>query len=182
MKPFFTIHAGEYLVGSYIESNFKDINLWIPSKDSGIDLLLTNQDNTKTVSIQVKFSKDFLTTSMSDIFQKGLRVCGWWTLNREKIKLSKADFWIFALHRFNSNDLQFIIIEPDRLITLFDNLNRKGKTIQSYIWVTEKLKAWETRYLKKQDQILIANHAYNDPIRDLSKYLNNWETVFKNLK
>ena len=59
MKPFFTIHAGEYLVGSHIESNFKKINIWVPSKDKGIDLLLTNSDNSKSVSVQVKFSKDF---------------------------------------------------------------------------------------------------------------------------
>ena len=182
MLPFFTIHAGEYLVGSYIESNFKQFNVWIPSKDTGIDLLLTNTDNSKTASVQVKFSKDFLTTDMSDIFQKGLRACGWWTLNPEKIRLSKADYWIFALHKFNSKDLQFIIIEPEKIIDLFDILNRRGKTIQSYIWVTEKLKAWETRDLKKQDQILIANHAFSDPNRDLTKYLNNWNPIIKKLK
>ena len=101
MKPFFTIHAGEYLVGSYIESNFKNINVWVPSKDKGIDLLLTNFDNSKSVSVQVKFSKDFLTTNMDDLFQNGLRACGWWTLDLSKIRNSNADFWIFALHRFN---------------------------------------------------------------------------------
>ena len=51
MKPMFTVHAGEYLVGSYIEENFKNLNIWVPSRDSGIDLLITNKDNKKTVSI-----------------------------------------------------------------------------------------------------------------------------------
>jgi hypothetical protein len=36
MKPIFTIHAGEYLVGSYIEEHYKYFNVWIPSKDTGI--------------------------------------------------------------------------------------------------------------------------------------------------
>ncbi len=40
MKPLFTIHAGEYLVGERIEKNFKEWNVWIPSKDTGIDLLV----------------------------------------------------------------------------------------------------------------------------------------------
>lgn len=86
MKPIFTIHAGEYLVGSYIEENYKDYNVWIPSKDIGIDLLVTNSDNTRTVSIQVKFSKDFLITHGRKEYQKYLLSCGWWTLNRDKIK------------------------------------------------------------------------------------------------
>ena len=55
MKPIFTIHAGEYLVASYIEQKFKRFNVWIPSKDTGIDLLITDSNNKKTVSLQVKF-------------------------------------------------------------------------------------------------------------------------------
>ena len=60
MKPLFTIHAGEYLVGSYIEKKYSNWHLWVPSKDTGIDLLVTNKNNSKTSSIQVKFSKDYV--------------------------------------------------------------------------------------------------------------------------
>ncbi|GAG73038.1 unnamed protein product [marine sediment metagenome] len=56
MRPMFTIHAGEYLVGSYIEEKLKDFNVWVPSKDKGVDLLVTDSKNKKTVSLQVKFS------------------------------------------------------------------------------------------------------------------------------
>lgn len=42
MKPIFSIHAGEYLVGSFIEETYKDYNVWIPSKDTGVDFLVTN--------------------------------------------------------------------------------------------------------------------------------------------
>ncbi len=42
MKPIFTIHAGEFLVGSYIEQNFKNWNLWVPSGDTGIDILVSH--------------------------------------------------------------------------------------------------------------------------------------------
>ncbi len=59
MKPLFTIHAGEYLTGEYIEKKYPDWNVWIPSKDTGIDFLITNKQNKKSVSIQVKFSKDW---------------------------------------------------------------------------------------------------------------------------
>lgn len=182
MKSLFTIHVGEYLVGSYIESNFKKINVWTPSKDTGIDLLLTNSNNSKTVSIQVKFSRDFLSTHMDHIFQRGLKSCGWWTLNKDKIKKSKADFWVFVLHRFNSRDPHFVIIKPNVLLQLYTRLKRVGKPLQSYIWVTEKGKCWETRELKKQDQILIANHSYKNKDRDLTPYLNNWKPIKDILK
>jgi hypothetical protein len=46
----FTLHAGEFLVGQYIEGNFKDKSVWMPTKDVGVDLLVTNAANTKTLS------------------------------------------------------------------------------------------------------------------------------------
>ena len=179
MKPIFTIHAGDYLVGSYIEENFKNYNVWLPSKDTGIDLLITDKNNRKTVSIQVKFSKDFLVTHMSEAFQQGLRACGWWTLDRNKIKQSKADYWVFVLHAFNQKNLQFIVVRPKELLDRLTSIHGNIKTIQSYIWVTKKNKCWETRGLKKQDQILVANNAYSDTKRDLKEYLNNWEPIKK---
>ncbi len=92
MKSLFTIHAGEFVVGDYIERKFRRVNLWVPSRDTGTDLLVTNLNNEKAISLQIKFSRDFLTTHMPSIFQKPLRACGWWSLNREKIAKSNADY------------------------------------------------------------------------------------------
>lgn len=116
MQPIFNIHASEYLVGSHIEQNIRDIsgkklNVWIPSQDTGVDLLITNNENTKTTSIQVKFSKDFLITHGRPEYQDKLISCGWWNLNRNKIKESPADFWIFVLHTFNKKNMQYVIIQ-----------------------------------------------------------------------
>jgi len=94
MKPLFTIHAGEYLVGALIEQRFKRLNVWIPLRDTGIDLLVSDRRNSRSVSLQVKFSKDFLVTHMGPAFQKQLRACGWWTINRDKLRASPADYWI----------------------------------------------------------------------------------------
>jgi hypothetical protein len=33
MKTLFTVHAGEFLVGSEIEKRITGANVWIPSKD-----------------------------------------------------------------------------------------------------------------------------------------------------
>jgi hypothetical protein len=67
MRPIFTIHAGEFLVGEYLERTFKNVQIWVPAKDTCIDLLVSNSRNTKAVSFQVKFSRDFLTTYMDTI-------------------------------------------------------------------------------------------------------------------
>lgn len=104
MQPLFTIHAGEYLVGSHIEQHLRDpngdkVNVWVPSKDTGIDLLVTDKTNKKTTSLQVKFSKDFLLTHGRPEYRDKLLSCGWWTLNREKIRESSADYWVFVLRQ-----------------------------------------------------------------------------------
>jgi len=182
MQPMFTIHAGEYLVGSHIEKNHKGVNVWLPSKDTGIDLLLSNSNNSKTVSIQVKFSKDFLPTHMNGNFQKGLKSCGWWTLRHSKIKDSKADFWIFVQHSFNNKNIQYTIIKPADLLNRLVTIQGKRAIYQTYLWVTNKDKCWATRGLKKDDQNLVASDNYKDEIRDFSKNLNNWDFILKLLK
>jgi len=133
MRPLFTIHAGEFVVGGYIEQKFRRVNLWIPCRDTGTDLLVTDSKNEKTVSLQVKFSRDFLATHMPFIFQKPLRACGWWSLNRDKIAKSKADYWMFVLVGFENRSTDFVIIKPSELLNRLNVIHSKGKTIQSYL-------------------------------------------------
>lgn len=177
MKPLFTIHAGEFLVASYIEQKFKNYLVWLPSRDSGVDLLLTDKPCKKAVSIQVKFSRDFLMTHMADPLRPGLKSCGWFTLNPKKLSQSTATFWIFVLYPFNQKELDFIIIPPPVALDMFRSLHGRQKTIQSYIWVTKKKRCWEARGLGRQDQLLIANNQYQDPTRELTPYLNNWGPI-----
>jgi hypothetical protein len=181
MKPIFTIHAGEYLVASEIEKNFRGINIWLPSKDTGIDLLLTDKHNKKATSIQVKFSKDFNVTHAKEAFRPMIKGVGWWTLNRQKIIDSSADFWVFILYSFEKKSQDFVIIKPSALLRIFDRTGRKEKTIHCYITVTENKKAFETRGLKETDIELVCSNKFSNSTRDLTKYLNNW-TFLKNKK
>lgn len=182
MRPIFTIHAGEYLFGSYLEKNFKELNIWIPSRDTGIDLLLTDSVNKKAASVQIKYSKDFLITEVKETLQMGLKSCGWWALNRDKIRQSSADFWVFVMYSFEQKKTEFVIIPPGTLLERVTQLHGRGKTIQSYLWVTDKNKCWETRGLSKREQILIANHSYHNKSRDFTEYLNNLQLIRKRLK
>lgn len=177
MKPLFTIHAGELVVGDFLGKKFRNVNVWIPSKDTGVDLLVTDSGNKKTVSLQVKFSRDFLATHMPAVFQKPLRACGWWSLNRDKIAKSKADYWVFVLVGFERRSTDFVVIRPTELLRRLEKLHPKAINIQSYLWVTQQRKCWETRGLKRNEQIEIARGKYKDDMRDFSRYLNNWSPV-----
>jgi hypothetical protein len=181
MKTLFTIHAGEFLVGSEIEKKINGVNVWVPSKDKGIDLLVSDSKNKKLVTIQVKFSRDFLVTHMEEIFQKGLLACGWWTHKRKKIQESIADLWIFVLQAFDPKKSQYIIISPQELDQRLSQIHGPIETLQSYLWVTEKGKCWETRGLSKKDQILIANNAYTNEDRNFTRYLNVWKNLEQKL-
>ena len=177
VKSLFTIHAGEFVTGEHIERKFRKVNVWLPSRDTGTDLLVTDAKNKTSVSLQVKFSRDFLTTHLSSVYQKPLRACGWWSLNREKILKSNADYWVFVLVGFERRSTDFVIIRPAELLTRLDKIHKKCKVIQTYIWVTEKDRCWETRGLKSQDQLEVAQGNYSNNERDLSAYLNNWEPI-----
>ncbi len=187
MKPIFTIHAGEYLVASHLEENFKEWQIWLPTSDTGIDLLVTNpkassQNLIRAVSLQVKFSKDFLGNkgggkNTTSIINSKIKSGGWWTFKYDKIEKSQADLWVLVLYRFSHRDYDFVIIEPNKLLERYRKLGNTGGTIQSYVWVTESGQCWETRGLGKAEQEAIATNSFKDPVRDLSQFLNNWHPL-----
>jgi hypothetical protein len=176
VKTLFTVHAGEFVVGDLIQKKFKGVNLWIPSKDDGIDFLVTDANNKQPVTLQVKYSRDYLETNDSE-FKRQLKSTGWWTLNRKKIAESKADYWVFVLKGFEMKNADFIIIKPAALLQRLEKIHGAGKTIQSYLWVTRKHRCWESRDLKRHERLEIAEDQYSNPDRDFSEYLNNWKPV-----
>lgn len=184
MRPIFSVHAGEYLVGTHIEEHYQNLNVWLPSKDTGIDLLVTDKTNSKSLSVQVKFSKDFLGSlrnTTSEAVATKVKSGGWWTFEQEKIERSQADLWILVLYRFTKRDYDFIIIEPPELLRRYQRLGRGPARIQSYFWVTSSKRCWETRDLSKKQQEEIATDAYSDSVRDFTGYLNNWNKVEERL-
>jgi hypothetical protein len=179
MKTLFSIHAGEYLVGSLIEKRFKRVNVWIPLRDTGIDLLVSDRTNDRSLSLQVKFSRDWLVTHMSPLFQKDLRACGWWTISRSKLRSSPADYWVFVLHGFASRSLDCVVVPRLALWRKFQAIHGRANTIRTYMWVTQDKHCWETRGLRRTDQLLIARGSYDKRHRDLTAWLNNWAPVEK---
>ena len=183
MRSLFTIHAGEYLAGAYLEQHYPKWNVWIPSKDTGIDLLVTNSGNNKAVSLQVKFSKDFNPTHRTPLDQSRLLAAGWWTHDPVKIQKSPADFWIFVLPSFLEKQTSFIILPPAELYRRFKAIHgTTKKRIHSYFRVTKTKRCWEARGLKKADQELLALDRLSDKDRELTRHLNAWKQIEKKLR
>ncbi len=180
MKTLFTIHAGEFLVGSEIEQRIPKARIWLPSKDTGIDLLVTNSSNTRTVALQVKYSRDFV-PRMELALTQGLLASGWWKYSRRKLRASKADLWVFALPSFWRKETHYMLIRPAELDRRVSSIYGKADSVQSYLCVTEKGKCWDARNLSKRDRILIANHSYKNPDRDFTQYLDTWKELERRL-
>lgn len=175
MQPIFTIHAGEYLVADYIERQYgkHHVRVWVPSKDDGIDLLVTDGKCRKSVSLQVKYSKSYDCKSEYD-------ASGWWVLNREKIEKSKADYWVFVMPEFRGerkvSSCCFVILTPKELIKRLTMIHEenKDKSYNMYLTVKGDI-AIETRGANTADR----NRLFEKPTgyRNFSCFLNRWDEV-----
>jgi hypothetical protein len=183
MKPLFTIHAGEYLVGLHVQKSLK-LNTWIPGKDIGIDLLVTDSKNLHAVSLQVKYGKDFL-PEMKAEQRDSLRCASWFTLNRKKIDTSQAQFWVFVLHGFKSDKPDFVVIPTSELQRRMKKIHGPDTvTFQSYLSSTKNNQCWETRGIGIEGNRQIAKGTCEYPDRDFTEYLNEngWVAVTNKLK
>jgi hypothetical protein len=176
VKSLFTIHAGEFVLGDIIGRKSRHVNLWVPARDTGIDLLITDSRNQKTVSLQVKSSRDYPPKHLSIALQQSL-ACGSWTIPRQKLAASRADYWVFVVMGFDRRSPDFVVIKPSELLARLDKIHGKPKRIWSYLWVTEKKRCWETRGLKRAQEREIAHGQYSDDVRDFTRYLNDWSFI-----
>ena len=174
MRPIFTIHAGEYLVGSKIEESFPRLRVWIPSSDTGVDLLVTDEKQQKVASLQVKFSKDYLATAKTSAATPDIVSGGWWKLNQNKLAESPADYWVFVLYRLRTRQFDFVVIQPRELMRRYDGLCAKQSTIQTYFVVTSHGHCWETRGLGQPDLRKVSDGTYSNQSRDFTRFLNKW--------
>jgi hypothetical protein len=183
MRPLFTIHAGEYLVGLHVQKSLK-LNAWIPAKDIGVDLLVTDRDNHHAVSLQVKYGKDFLPEMKAEL-RKSLRCFSWFALNMAKLTASPAEFWVFVLQGFKSDAPDFVVIPTAELRRRMIEIHGSDAgTLQSYFCSTEASQCWEARGLGNADKMRIAEGTYENRARDFTKYLNKngWAAVADKLK
>lgn len=181
MRPLFTVHAGEFIVGEHIEKNYsKKLNLWIPSKDTGVDLLVTNPNNTQSVSLQVKLSRDYSPEEARNSFEEMFLACGWLTLKRNKIQDSKANYWVICLishHRRISP--QYLIIKPKDLLNKLTDVHGELDSYHFYPWVTSGNTpiALDGRGFPKEHRSSLQSGSIHLGSREYTDYLNNWSPL-----
>ena len=193
MKPIFTVHEGEYLVGAHLEQT-TDYNIWIPTKDTGEDMLVTNPNRTKNASIQVKFSKDFLVTHNKPEMFDHILCSGWWNLTPSKIKNSRADLWVFVLFPFlrtdatrsgrqnSSSNAQYVIVRP---LDLYERLmETQGNKSRFHVYLSisrNNNRCLQTRGLRASNSYFVKDLPV-EPARDFSECLNNWQPLHELLE
>ena len=180
MRPLFTVHAGEFLVGEHIERNFPSLNVWVPAKDTGVDLLITDVGARNAISLQVKLSRDYRLPEATEDFDRSLVAAGWLTLNHDKIAKSPAEWWVIVLvsHERRMKP-QFIVIPPSELLKRLVQIHGKSKRYDFYPWVTKAGLCLEGRGLGKPQRALLANGTLELGPRDLSPLLNNWSCLLR---
>jgi hypothetical protein len=178
VRPLFTVHAGEFIVGEFIERTFPTLDVWIPAKDTGIDLLVTGVRGRPPVSLQVKLSRDYKPPEASNDFERSIAASGWLTLNHKKLSSSAADLWVIVLvsHERRMKP-QFIVIQPAELLRRLTIIHGKSKSYHLYPWVTKTNICLEGRGLLRahRSQLVAGTIALGD--RDLSSFLGNWNAL-----
>ena len=181
MRSIFTIHASEFAVGEFIEKNFPKLDVWIPAKDTDVDLLVTGEPGLPPIALQVKLLRDYTPPEGIDEFEKSIVAAGWLKLDHEKLANSKADLWIIVLvsHERKMTP-QFVVIPPHELLRRLMAIHGKSKTYQVYPWITKSGVCLEGRGLQRAHKKQLVEGTLVLGERDLSAYLDNW-SAFKRL-
>jgi len=171
MRSLFTIHGGEYLVGSKLESHERKPNVWIPSKDIGVDLLVSCKKSKNTSTIQVKFSKDY---NIAHGGKDGFLAGGWWQFKPDKILQSTANYWVLVLYSATKTiQTYYIVIKPAILLRRLQSLRgNEAKTLNTYLQVYKEsncITCIETRQMKKAEKQCL-NQI--DKRRDFTEFLD----------
>ena len=143
---------------------------------------MTNSKNNKAVSLQVKYSKDYVITHMKPEYQNKFRAWGWWTLNRDRIKKSRVDLWVFVMQSFVEKTIECVVLSPPTLLMILKRIHGNKKLFQTYMLVGCNNKCWETRGLNAEKTKLIASDHFKCADRDLTSFLDNWKPMKQKLK
>lgn len=175
MKPIFTIHEGEFLVGDHLNRKFgRKYDVWVPTKDSGVDLLVTRkQRKGNAIRLQIKFSRSF---DIRAEFARHLVATSWFRLEPSKIRRSQADLWVFVILTLR-HEQHFVIIPKSELQKRIPRSPRKRWDL--YLWVFDNGECYQVRDLKTDERLETLHRGVRDWRRDFSEWFENWKLLEK---
>ena len=175
MKPIFTIHEGEFLVGDYINRRFsKKFHVWVPTKDIGVDLLVSRKGLTgKPVGLQVKFSRSF---DIHEELARHVLATSWYTLDPKKIRKSQADIWVFVFMTLR-HEKYFVLLPTAELRKRIPRHTESKWNL--YLWAYSDGSCYQVRDLNLESRLEAVHRGVQDRHRDFSKWFENWGLLDK---
>ncbi len=175
MKPIFTIHEGEFLVGDYIHRNLgHKYNVWVPTKDSGVDLLVTRKGGKgKSVGLQVKFSRSF---EIPEELTRHVLATSWYTIDPKKIRQSRADLWVFVFMTLR-HERYFVLLPTAELRKRIPR--GSGAKWNLYLWAYADGSCYQVRDLSLEGRLNAVHRGVQDRHRDFSEWFGNWPLLEK---
>jgi len=170
----FTVHAGEFLVGEYLNHKFaRKYDVWVPTKDEGVDLLVTRRQRgrQRPVRLQVKFSRGFLSDSVP---HDQLAAWGWFTPKPEKIRRSSADLWIFVILTLRCEP--YFVVIPTKELRKRIPKGTKG-TWHLYLVALKKGYCFDVRGLPQETRQVAYATGKITKQRCYTDYLGNWDLL-----
>lgn len=175
MRPLFTIHAGEFLVGDYIKRRLSArFDVWVPGQDTGIDLLVTRKRRApsaaRPIALQIKFSRSFPGGPRAP----SRLASGWFKLTPSKILSSRADVWVFVV--LDLRQRAYFVLIPTR------ELRRRIPRARPPVWhlyltFYKGRTCIDTRDLSPREHPTPPDYAVKDARRDYSDYVENWSIL-----
>ena len=167
MKAHYAITVGEFLVGEELQK--RKFEVWIPAKDTGVDLLATM--GSKILRLQVKESRVWIDRNRSHT-----RWTSWTMLKSADLGRAAdkgVDFFVFVIHALDESGLRpkftdprYVLIPPlelDERVATY----RPGTDDRSVYWtVDDHDRLWEARGEMR-------NYAQSAE-REFTEFLENW--------
>lgn len=176
IKNLWSLNIDEALATGWIKQHLsKQFEVFFPANGQlkNVDLILFDLKKRKSKTIQVKGSRTY-EPRKSEINRYGNGSAAWITISGSSIfkPENRLDFYIFVLHNFVSGKLKqeikidFLVIpvKPFQKLVQKKKIRRGGK-YHFFIWI---------------DSLGRRSFEFNNPNGksfDLSKYLNNWQTL-----
>lgn len=174
MKPLFTVHEGEFLVGDHINRKLgHKYDVWVPTKDSGVDLLVTRKrPQGKAVGLQVKFSRGDYDPPV-ELTQR-IVATSFFTLNPVKIRQSRAELWVFVILTLRHKK-HYVLVPTQELRERIPNGCEKSWIL--YLWIFNDRSCYQVRGLGREKSLEIIHSGVQEPRRDYSAWLENWNLL-----
>ncbi|MFH1227001.1 MAG: hypothetical protein V1701_03735 [Planctomycetota bacterium] len=162
MKNFYTLNPGEFFVAQELRKQEKDLQIFLPLKDIGTDLLAIGPKTRHICRIQVKESRYYGTGER--------HAHSWHTVAKKKLKRDTADIFVFVTYvligkgKKKGFQQEYIVIPRKKLL----NICRHKKLV--------KRKSYAFYFSFQDKKVLDIREDRNKGI-NFTKYHNKWDLI-----